>query len=270
MPKDAYYFPHDCNARNDPKILKIRSIFKSEGYGWFWMFIEMMREQENYLLPLDGKESIDAYAMQMQCDSNALASFINKSIEIGLFAKDDKHLWSDSLLRRMSNYDLRSDQARIAALKRWHGDADAMPTQCDSNASKVKESKVKESKVNNIKDAISTKSPFGEKLRELFARLDKERGYPLTVKRKAEAASMMRMLKKEYTTDQIIETWRSLKSEPFYSDKELTMMTVEGQIGAKLNGRTGRNQTSDNQKQGKHSQSIPGNRPAGAFNDIEA
>ncbi len=31
--KDAYYFPHDCNARNDPKILALRSVFGAEGYG---------------------------------------------------------------------------------------------------------------------------------------------------------------------------------------------------------------------------------------------
>jgi hypothetical protein len=126
---------------------------------------------------------------------------------------------------------------------------------------------IKDKTVQRTKPKVDS-SPFGEKLRELFARIDKERGYALSVKRKAEAASMMRMLKKEYTTDQIIKTWQDLKAEPFYSDKELTMMTVEGQIGAKLNGKSGNNQAGYNQKQGKHSQSIPGNRPAGAFDDI--
>ncbi len=99
---------------------------------------------------------------------------------------------------------------------------------------------------------ILEKSPFGEKLRELFARLDKERGYVLSVKRRAEAASMMRMLKKNYTTDQIIKTWRDLKAESFWADKELFMMTIESQIGAKVNAKdtAGANQGRYNQKSG--------------------
>lgn len=31
--KDAYFFAHDCNARNDPKILALRSVYGAEGYG---------------------------------------------------------------------------------------------------------------------------------------------------------------------------------------------------------------------------------------------
>ena len=46
--KDAYYFPHDCNARNDPKILALRSVFGAEGYGVYWMLIEILREQPDY------------------------------------------------------------------------------------------------------------------------------------------------------------------------------------------------------------------------------
>lgn len=73
-------------------------------------------------------------------------------------------------------------------------------------------------------------SPLGEKVKEVFARLDKERGYR-PPKRKAEAASIMRMLK-VYSPDQIIETWKKLKKDKFWQDKELYMMSVESQIGA--------------------------------------
>ena len=30
--KNSFYFLHDCNARNDEKILELRSKFKNEGY----------------------------------------------------------------------------------------------------------------------------------------------------------------------------------------------------------------------------------------------
>lgn len=84
----------------------------------------------------------------------------------------------------------------------------------------------------NKEGDVKITSPVGEKTKEVFSRLDKLRGYRPT-KRKAEAASIIRMLK-SYTPDQIINTWQKLKEDKFYKDKELFMMTVESQIGASL------------------------------------
>ncbi len=77
-------------------------------------------------------------------------------------------------------------------------------------------------------------SPLSIGLKDVFSQLDKLRGYR-PPKRGAEAASIMRRLKKGYTTQQIIECWQKLKSDKFYQDKELYMMTVESQIGAMTN-----------------------------------
>lgn len=46
--KDAYFFSHDCNARNDPKILALRSVYGAEGYGVYFMLVEILREQPEY------------------------------------------------------------------------------------------------------------------------------------------------------------------------------------------------------------------------------
>jgi hypothetical protein len=74
----------------------------------------------------------------------------------------------------------------------------------------------------------------GMSVKEVFARIDKIRGYR-PPKRKPEAASIIRMLK-TYTPGQIINSWESMKSDKFWQDKELYMMSVEGQIGAITNG----------------------------------
>lgn len=160
--KDAYYFSHDANARNDPKILAMRSIYGAAGYGWFWIIVEMLREQDNYRLPLD-KYTGNALAMQMQCTPEEARKFIEDCInEFHLFASDGEYFWSDSLCRRMAQYDAKAIKARKAAQARWEKErneqnkkvnkiepdsplcdcnADAMQMQCDRNASKVKESK---------------------------------------------------------------------------------------------------------------------------------
>jgi hypothetical protein len=159
MAKDAYYFPHDSNARNDPKILAMRSVYGSEGYGWYWMIIEMLREQTDYKIKIN-KYTWNALAMQMQCTADAAQEFAYACInEFELLHSDGEYFWSESLLRRMKNYDEKSEKARKAALARWakssngadpsdskqeqsECNADAMQTHSERNASKVNKSKV--------------------------------------------------------------------------------------------------------------------------------
>jgi len=81
-----------------------------------------------------------------------------------------------------------------------------------------------------IKDDKKLSSPTGEKIKEVFGELDKIRGYR-PPKRKAEAASIIRMLK-TYTSEQIISSYKFLKQDKFWYDKELFMMSLESQIGA--------------------------------------
>jgi len=79
----------------------------------------------------------------------------------------------------------------------------------------------------------------GQQVAEVFKRLDKLRGYRVEPKRKAEAVSIIRMLK-TYTPDQIIQAWEQMKQDNFWQGKELTMMSVESQIGAVLKDGTHR------------------------------
>ena len=95
----------------------------------------------------------------------------------------------------------------------------------DENGNPIKEKPIKKPKDN---------SKYGVQIGEVFKFIDNARTYKLP-KRNAEAASIIRMLKKNYTVDQIISVWQSMKSEIFWTSKELYMMSVEGQIGAKLN-----------------------------------
>jgi len=90
-------------------------------------------------------------------------------------------------------------------------------------------------------------TPNGLKVKEVFARIDKLRGYR-PPKRAAEAGAILRMLK-TYTPDQIIETWQKLKGDKFWQGKELYLMSVENQIGA---------ETKQQPKQGKNSNMIRG------------
>jgi DnaD/phage-associated family protein len=149
MSKVSIFFSHDTNASQDPKILQMCTVYKSEGYGWFWMLVEKMAEQENYRIPIDGKYTIDAYAMRMYCDSKALHKFIDDCVkEFQLFQTDGKFLWSESLNRRMKYFEIKSEIGKNAAMARWgkrkeqsNSNANAIPEQSDGNTNKQNKQK---------------------------------------------------------------------------------------------------------------------------------
>lgn len=94
---------------------------------------------------------------------------------------------------------------------------------------------------------ITDKSPYGEEIKQVFAGLQKRRGYK-SPKNAAEAKSIRNMLKDGYKPDQILSIWDRLKSDNFWQDKELFVMTVASQIGAILKAKdngNGKNKSSN-------------------------
>lgn len=156
------YFSHDSNARNDVKILNLRSKLGAEGYGIYFMILERLREAPGYMSVKD----YNALAFDLRVDSAKIKSVVEN---FGLFAftGDGECFYSESFRRRMNLKDKKketiSETRRQAAKARWekeekkensNPDANAMQMQCKCNASKMqndakeKKSKVKKSKVN--------------------------------------------------------------------------------------------------------------------------
>lgn len=172
--KDAYFFSHDYNARNDPKILALRSVYGAEGYGVYFMLVEILREQPDYKLAVN-KYIWSTLAMQMQVEASKLEQIINDCCtefsENGntLLVNDGEYLYSASLLRRMGKVDDISNLRREAARKRWEnkpcktsGNSDGCSD--DANAgqeqSKEKKSKEKQSKAEQRKEKQNIFSDF--------------------------------------------------------------------------------------------------------------
>ena len=155
MAKEAYYFSHDANARQDPKILAMMSVYEAKGYGWYWIIVEMLREQSDFTLNLQGKYTFNALAMQMHSTKEEAREFVEDCInEFGLFEDDGEKFWSNSLLRRMAMKEEVSIKRKKAAEARWGKQKDSnsnaddmqMHSKEDANAMQGKEKKVKESK----------------------------------------------------------------------------------------------------------------------------
>lgn len=149
MKKEAYYFSHDANAKDDPKILQLRMHLGWEGYGLFWGLIELLRNQPDYKM----QKHYMSIAFALQTDQKKIESLVN---DFDLFARDEQYFWSESLLKRMELKEERSEKMRNAANKRWNKESDAKAMQkhslSNAEAMQLKERKGKEIKVNEIKE----------------------------------------------------------------------------------------------------------------------
>jgi len=154
MAKDAYWFSHDSNAKDDPKCMILIDQLGLEGYGIYWVLVETLREQPEYKYPL---HLLPVLAKRYFTSGEKFQAVVKN---YGLFlVSDDDFFFSESLNIRMQHLENTREKRKQAALTRWSKtDANAMQLQCKSNAlpmlSKVKESKVKESKVNLSKEYI--------------------------------------------------------------------------------------------------------------------
>jgi hypothetical protein len=168
MDKDVYYFPHDCNARNDNKIIAIRIKHGAEGYGVYFMIIEKLRESADYKCVKD----YNIIAFDLRVDALVVKSVVE---DFGLFAfaEDGKCFYSESLLRRMIPMDelrkKRSDAGKLGMENRWKS-TDLQQTynsvitdlqQIDNNKSKVNKNREKESKEKVKESKVKPPNPQG-------------------------------------------------------------------------------------------------------------
>ena len=161
MAKEAYYFPHDSNAQDDPKCMILIDQLGMEGYGIFWALIERLRNEEHYILPLN---VVHSFAKRWGTSKEKIDTVIRN---FGLFVIFDDIFFSERL---KSSMEFKSDKAKQSANARWENkkinidnqqvNANALQTHTDSNATdmridaiKEKKRKEKESKIkNNIKE----------------------------------------------------------------------------------------------------------------------
>ena len=151
MKKDAFYFPHFCNARHDRKLKRVQKELGIEGYGIYFMLLEILREQTDLRYPLS---EIDLLADEFGTSEQKVRVVI---CNYDLFQVDEnQNFFSFKMIIYLQPYFEKSERAREAANKRWNNAnayTNAIEMQSVSNASKVKKTKLKENKVNEIKES---------------------------------------------------------------------------------------------------------------------
>lgn len=214
--KKAFYFQHDYNARNDPKLQDLLIKHGVEGIGVYWCIVEMLYEQDGFL----ELRSCKSIAFALHVDYSLVESVVKK---YELFQNDGERFWSESIKRRLMTSRNIAAKRKSAALSRWQTmqpETDANASKSDANAMQmhqkpmqmhctcmVKESKEKESKENNItnKDGESKKRTafLPPSLEEVQAYI-KQKGYSVD----AEAFIAFYSSKNWYVGKNKMTNWR--------------------------------------------------------------
>lgn len=172
MAKDTYYFSHDVNASNDPKIIVMKELCGVISYAWWWILIEQLAAQEEYKLPMDkitftglgiafGMNQNEAFASSNEAKlstANQAEAYVNLLIkECKLLETDGEYFWSPSLLRRnllrkKKQEEIskkRSEAGRLGGLKSGKARSKTKQMLEANEANEANEAKGKERKGNN-------------------------------------------------------------------------------------------------------------------------
>ena len=161
MEKKQYinnYFPHDSNARNSDKLIRLRMRHKSAGYGVFFMILERLREEPEYMSIKD----YNMIAFDLREDALLVKSVI-EDFGLFVFTEDGKYFYSESFKHRMEIKDdkskKRSEAGKKGMINRWgnnnvitndvSSDNNVITNEAKNITSKGKERKEKKTKGNN-------------------------------------------------------------------------------------------------------------------------
>jgi hypothetical protein len=106
MAKETFYFSHDYNARNDKEMVKVRMKMGMEGIGLYWCIVEMLYEENGYLL----RSEYERISFELRSDLNRITMLIES---FALFKFDDEKFWSTSVLDRLKIRKEKSEKAKV-------------------------------------------------------------------------------------------------------------------------------------------------------------
>lgn len=170
MTKEAYWFKHDSNAKDDPKCIILIEELGLEGYGIFWVLVETLRAQPDFKAPL---RILPAIARRHNTSTEKVKAVVTR---YELFEVEaEEFFYSPSLIQRMEPLIEKKKKLSLAGKRgaeaRWgnkngeaNGDANG---EAYGNKSREEERREEESKqtgrqaavpdLQNVKDYFSGK-----------------------------------------------------------------------------------------------------------------
>ena len=147
------YFPHDSNARNSDKLIRLRMRHKAAGYGVYFMILERLREEPEYTSVKD----YNMIAFDLREDTSLIKSVV-EDFGLFVFTDDGKYFYSESFKQRMEIKDEQSRKKAEAGKKglekRW-GNSKNIANAIENDSNKRKEKKHVESGAAHIRSTFN-------------------------------------------------------------------------------------------------------------------
>ena len=142
------YFPHSSNARNTDKLINLRMQHKAAGYGVYFMILERLREENEYMSVKD----YNMIAFDLRVDASLIKSVV-EDFGLFVFTEDGEYFYSESFKHRMEIMDSKtkklSEAGKKGNEKRWGKQSDFIATQSPPDCHPIKKaSQIKENKIN--------------------------------------------------------------------------------------------------------------------------
>lgn len=150
------YFPHDSNARSSDRIINLRMRHSAAGYGVFFMIVERLREEADYMSVRD----YNIIAFDLRVDASLVKSVV-EDFGLFVFTDDGKYFYSESLRKRMLVKDekrkARSEAGKKGMEKRWGNNKmiTKLPENDNKTITHLQDSDNKKSKVNKRENKFS-------------------------------------------------------------------------------------------------------------------
>jgi Domain of unknown function (DUF4373) len=267
------WFPHYANASSKMTLTILEKKYGTEGYACWFKLLECLAQSDGHYISCQSTTQLEYLKCKLPVSNGNLMKILQEMADLSAIDKElwenQKIIWSDNFIQNVkevytnrrreiplkpvintqltNNLQVTNNQhSHLEELERGEEveeleeDIDKSSTnsvtsknktnnityvKTDENGEPIKE------KVKKVKKQIDPLA--GEKAKEVFVKLDSLRGYVVGNIRGGENKSVLRMLK-NYSPEQIIKVWQMMKSEEFWKTKELSLMSVEKQIGAKL------------------------------------
>lgn len=116
--KETFYFSHDYNATQDPKMMALISTCGLAGVGMYWILIEILHQQpESRILHKSFEDYIEFYG-RMDGDTEQVLNKIKQMlINVGLFVQEGDFVYSERVLKNKKERERLSELRSLAGKK---------------------------------------------------------------------------------------------------------------------------------------------------------
>jgi len=258
------YFAHDADASQGKTLSILFNHFGHEGISAWWQLLERISKTENHVIGIGNPEELEYLAATMRFQPSRLKEILSKMADLGAIDKqllDAGMIWSQNFVNRLESvYKARKQ---------------ALPTRPELSGIKTKlsvsetELSIPENPQSKLKETIVNKTK-GEKSSEGEAR-HVYGEFQNVYLSSDEYDKLVKRLGEDSAKDLIERLGAYMKSRrKKYDSHYATILNWARDDAAKVKLGTRISAPGGDNGRTEKSRGIPGNRPAGAFDDLEA